>query len=103
MSAIRPRFRLDFRREESVPAAGFRGGGMDDDKRALLRRLFAVATEIAESAHDAAIKGQSARLTAQDYADAARRLQATARNVAVLAEAATVIAEHSATSPDPAP
>ncbi len=76
---------------------------MDDDHQELLRRLFVVATEFVESAHDAATKGQSGRLTAQDYADAARRLQAAAHNIAALAEAATVIAEHSATSPDPVP
>ena len=76
---------------------------MDDDKRELLQGLFVVATEFVESAHDAATKGQSARLTANDYADAARKLHAVARDVAVLAEAATVIAEHSATSPDSSP
>ncbi len=76
---------------------------MDDDKSELLRRLFVVATEFVESAHDAATKGQSILLTAQDYADAARRLQATARDIAALAEAATIIAVHFATSPDSSP
>ena len=76
---------------------------MDDDHRALLQRLFVVATEIVESAHDAAAKGQSARLTANDFADAARALKAAACDIAALAEAAAVIATHSAKSPDPAP
>ncbi len=76
---------------------------MDEDKKELLRRLFVVATELVESAHDAAAKGQSGRLTANDYADAARALQAAARDIAALAEAAATIAEHSAVSPDSAP
>ena len=46
---------------------------MDSDKSELLQRLFVVATELVESAHDAATKGQSAHLTAQGYADAAPR------------------------------
>ena len=76
---------------------------MDDDKSELLRRLFVVATEFVESAHDAATKGQSGRQSTKDYADAACQLQAADRNIAALAEAAAIIAEHSATSPDPAP
>ena len=76
---------------------------MDDDHRELLRRLFAVATEVVESAHDAATKGQSAHLTANDYADASRALQAAARDISALAEAATVIATRSAEMADPTP
>ena len=76
---------------------------MDSDKSELLRRLFVVATEFVESAHDAAATGQSARLSAQDYTDAARELSAAAHDIAALAEAAAIIAAHSATSPDPAP
>ena len=76
---------------------------MDDDHRELLRRLFVVTTEFVESAHDAAAKGQSARLTANDYGDAARKLHAAARDIAALAEAAAIIAGRSATSPDSAP
>ncbi len=76
---------------------------MDDDHREILQRLFVEATEFVESAHDAGTKGQSTRLTAQDYADAARALQAVARDIAALAEAAAIIAARSATSPDSAP
>ena len=76
---------------------------MDDDHRELLQQLFVVATEFVESAHDAAAKVQSARLTAQGYADAARELHAAARVIASLAEAAAIIAENSATSPDSPP
>jgi hypothetical protein len=64
---------------------------MDEDHRELVRRLFAVATEMTETAHEAAIAGQSAALTAGDYAKAAHRLQGATRSLAALAEAAAVI------------
>lgn len=35
---------------------------MDDDRRELLRRLFASATELIETAHEAEAAGQSDRL-----------------------------------------
>ncbi len=65
---------------------------MDEDHRELLRRLFAAATEMTETAHETATTGQSEALTAGDYAGAAPRLQAAARDIAALAEAAAVIA-----------
>ena len=65
---------------------------MDNDHRELLRHLFAAATELIETAHDAAVAGQSGEIAAGDYAEAARGLQATARNVATLAEAAMIVA-----------
>ncbi len=65
---------------------------MDDDHRELVRRLFAAMAEMAETAHEAAIAGQSEALTARDYAEAAHRLQGAARDIAALAEAAAVIA-----------
>ncbi len=66
---------------------------MDEDRRDLVRRLFAAATALIETAHEAAVAGQSEALTAGDYAEAARRLQGAARDIAALAEAATVIAD----------
>ncbi len=65
---------------------------MDDDHRELVRRLFAAATELIESAHEATVAGQSGEITAEAYAEAARRLQATARDVAVFADAAMIVA-----------
>ncbi len=65
---------------------------MDDDYRELVRRLFVAAAELIETAHDAAVAGQSGDIAGEDYAEAARRLQATARDVAVLAEAAMIVA-----------
>ena len=76
---------------------------MDDDKSELVRRLFVVATEFVESAHYASTEGQSGRQSALEYADAARKLHAAARDIAALAEAATVIATHSAGVADHTP
>ena len=64
---------------------------MDADHRELVRRLFAAATEITETAHEAATAGQAAALTAGDYANAAGRLQGATRSLAALAEAAAAI------------
>jgi hypothetical protein len=65
---------------------------MDDDHRELVRRLFAAATEMTETAHEIATAGQSEALTARAYAKAAGRLETVARGIAALAEAAAVIA-----------
>ena len=65
---------------------------MDEDRRELVRRMFAAVTALIETAHEAAIAGQSEALTARDYAEAAQRLQGAARDITALAEAATVIA-----------
>ncbi len=65
---------------------------MDDYRRELLRQLFAAATELIETAHDAAIAGQSGEIAAEDYAEAARRLRAAAGDIAALADAAMVLA-----------
>ncbi len=65
---------------------------MDEGHRELARRLFVAAVEITETAHEAATAGQSGALSAGDYTEAARRLQGAARDIAALAEAATVIA-----------
>ncbi len=65
---------------------------MDAAQRELLRSLFAEATARIESAHESAVLGQSAELTADDYASAARRLRATAQDIIALADAALLIA-----------
>ena len=80
---------------------------MDDEHRELVRRLFAAATALSETAQEAAIAGQSGALATRDYADAGRRLLAAAQDLAALAEAAAVIvrsAGHGArTGPDSSP
>ncbi len=65
---------------------------MDDDHRELVRHLFAASAALIETAHDAAVAGQSGAITARAYAEAAQRLLGAARDIAALAEAATVIA-----------
>ena len=76
---------------------------MNDDNRELVRRLFVAATELIETAHDAAIPGQSDALADEDYAEAAIRLRAAAGDVVALADAAIVIARVvSGEPPDPA-
>ncbi len=51
---------------------------MDEDHRELVRRLLAAATELTETAHEAATAGQSEALTAGAYAEAAGQLEAAA-------------------------
>ena len=65
---------------------------MDDDHRELVRRMFAAAMELIETAHDAAVAGQSGEIAAEDYADHARLLHAATRDIAVIAEAAMIVA-----------
>ncbi len=66
---------------------------MDDDHRELVLRLFATATAMLEDTIEVAIAGQSPRLNPSQLADHGHQLQATARDSAVLAEAATIVAD----------
>ena len=54
--------------------------------------MVATVTALIGTAHEAAIAGQSEALNARADAEAARRLEVVARDIAALAEAATVIA-----------
>ncbi len=65
---------------------------MDDDDKELVRRLMAKATAMLEDTVETAVAGQSNRLSAPGYARAARRLQAAAQDIAVIAEAAIIVA-----------
>jgi transcription elongation GreA/GreB family factor len=65
---------------------------MGDDDRELVQHLFAASMARIEAAHDAATAGQSSEVAAGDHVALARRLQAAARDIAALAEAARVIA-----------
>ena len=65
---------------------------MDDDHRELAHRLFAAATAMLEDATEAAVAGQSARSPSSKLAGHARTLQASARDSAVIAEAAMIVA-----------
>ena len=66
---------------------------MYDDHRELAHRLFATATAMLEDSIEAAIAGQSPRIPPSKLTDHGRRLQAAARDIAVLAEAATIVAQ----------
>ncbi len=66
-------------------------GRADDDHREFANRLFATATAMLEDAIGVAAKGRSTRLDPAQLADHGRRLQAAAREIAAIAEAATII------------
>ena len=68
---------------------------MDEGHREPVRHLFAAATDMIETAHDAATARQSGALSAEDYVAAAQQLRGVARGIAALAEAAAVIADTS--------
>ena len=72
---------------------------MDDDDKELVRRLMAKATAMLEDTVETAVAGQSDRLSAPGHVRAARRLQAAAQDIAVLAEAATIVANSSVERP----
>ena len=65
---------------------------MDDDYRELANRLFATATAMLEDVIGVAVAGQSSRLNPSQLVDAGHRLQAVARNIAIIAEAAMIVA-----------
>ena len=64
---------------------------MDDDHRELANHLFAAATALLEDAVELAAAGQSPRLTSARLADHGHRLEAAARDIAVLADAAVIV------------
>ncbi len=65
---------------------------MDDDCRELTNRLFATATALLEDVIEVAVAGQSPRLTPSQLADHGRRLQSAAHEIAIIAEAAAIVA-----------
>lgn len=64
---------------------------MDKDTRELARQLFAQATMILEDAHELAVEGQSARLTAQAADKYTKSLQQAGQNLVMLVEAIQVV------------
>lgn len=71
---------------------------MDADHRELANRLFATATAMLEDTIAPAVAGQSPRLGCAALAGHGRRLQATLRDIASLAEAAVIVASLGADS-----
>ena len=79
-------------REASV-AVGGGGTTMDDDRRELAIRLVAAATAMLEDAAVVAAAGQSPRLSAAQIEEHGGRLKVAAQAVAILAEAAAIVAD----------
>ena len=71
-------------------------GNIIDDHRELTNRLFATATAMLEDAIEVAVAGQSPRLNASQLTNDGRRLQAAARDIAIIAQAAAIVASLSA-------
>ena len=65
---------------------------MDADDQELFCHLMAKATVMLEDAAALAADGQSSQISEERMIGIARRLQATGRDVAVLADAATAVA-----------
>jgi hypothetical protein len=73
---------------------------MNRDQREILQRLFVVATEHLETAHEAAVAGQSAGLAQEDYVAVANGLRTASQSLATLADAILVIAAQADCEPD---
>jgi hypothetical protein len=65
---------------------------MDRNLHELARRLFTVATGILEDATQIGAAGQSSKLTEETCDTYARELQIIGQNIAILAEAAALMA-----------
>ncbi len=62
---------------------------MDKDRRALVQRLFAMATELLEDAHETAVRGQSHKASPKQLALCAQDLDQTAQALATFATTLT--------------
>ena len=65
---------------------------MDEDYRELVNRLFAAATAMLEDATELTAAGQSARLNSSLLADHGHRLRTATQDIAIIAEAAIIVA-----------
>lgn len=72
---------------------------MDEDYRDLANRLFATATAMLEDAIETAVAGQSSQRNPSELSDHGRQLRMIAKEIAVIAEAAEIVAELSADEP----
>ncbi len=73
---------------------------MNRDQREILQRLFVVATELLETAHEAAVAGQAEGLTAKGYVESADCLRAASQRLKALADAILVVAAQMDCEPD---
>ncbi len=60
---------------------------MDSDRHAIVRRLFALVTEILEHAHETSVQGQSPNCTPSDFESYAAELTDNAVQVSAIAAA----------------
>jgi hypothetical protein len=65
---------------------------MDEENRDLANRLFATATAMLEDAVELAAAGQSPRLSPPQLVDHGARLQTAAQDIAIIGEAAMIVA-----------
>ncbi len=65
-------------------------GEMDEERRELIRSLFAAATARLETAHETAIDGQSAGLSFSEYQACAGKLCSISADIDALANAVAV-------------
>ena len=73
---------------------------MNRNQREILQRLFVAATELLETAHEAAIAGQAEGLAAKGYVESADSLRAASQRLETLADAILVIAARANCEPD---
>ena len=75
-------------------------GEMDEDRRELIRSLFAAATARLETAHEIAIDGQSAGLSFSEYQACAGKLCSISADIDALAIAAAALSRIPGSSND---
>ncbi len=75
-------------------------GVMDEDRRELIRGLFAAATARLETAHEIAIGGQSAGLSFNEYQARADKLCSISAGIDALANAVAVLSRIPGSSND---
>ncbi len=73
-------------------------GEMDDDRRDLIRGLFAAATAHLETAHETTTDGQSAKLSSSEYQACADKLRSISAEIEALANSVTVLARTAGSS-----
>ena len=69
---------------------------MDADRKELVHRLFVLATEIAEEAHETAVSGQALSATSDEMALAAETLRRRADELGTIGRSISIAAGHEA-------
>jgi hypothetical protein len=69
---------------------------MDADRKELVRRLFVLATEIAEAAHETAVSGQALSAPSAELALAAETLRRRADELKAIGRTISIAAGHEA-------